>query len=97
MCCGHDVPEKYLATAHGNFRNAPMAHFHYGSAETLYAFAPGYADSYRRAGSKCVIHVRKGMHHCYAMHYFIPGCMPAFEEVMQLIGNYFSPRNEVVS
>ena len=24
MCCGHDVPEKYLATAHGDFRNAPF-------------------------------------------------------------------------
>ena len=87
MCCGHDVPEKYLATAHGDFRNAPMTHFYYGSAETLYAFAPSYAESYRKAGAKCVIHVGKGMHHCYAMQYFIPGCKPAFNEVMELIND----------
>jgi len=87
MKCGHDVPEKYLATAHGDFRNAPMTHFYYGSAETLYAFAPSYAESYRKAGAKCVIHVGKGMHHCYALQYFIPGCKKAFNEIMELIGS----------
>lgn len=89
MCHGRDVSEKYLATAHGDFRNAPMTHFYYGSAETLYAFAHGYADSFRKAGSKCIIHVGKGMHHCYAIQYFIPGCKPAFDEVMGLINRYF--------
>lgn len=48
MCHGRDIPEIYLATAHGDFRNAPMTHFYYGSAETLYAFAPSYAESYRK-------------------------------------------------
>ncbi len=72
MCHGRDIPEKYLATAHGDFRNAPETHFYYGSAETLYAFAPSYAESYRKAGAKCVIHVGKGMHHCYALQYSIP-------------------------
>ncbi len=89
MCHGRDVSEKYLATAHGDFRNAPMTHFYYGSAETLYAFAHSYADSFRKAGSKCIIHVGKGMHHCYAIQYFIPGCKPAFDEVMGLINRYF--------
>ena len=89
MCHGREVPEKYLATAHGDFRNAPMTHFYYGTAETLYAFAPSYAASYRKAGAKCIIHVGKGMHHCYAMQYFIPGCKPAFNEVMQLIRDHF--------
>ena len=89
MCHGREVPEKYLATAHGDFRNAPKTHFYYGTAETLYAFAPSYAESYRKAGAKCIIHVGKGMHHCYALQYFIPGCKPAFNEVMQLIRNYF--------
>jgi len=89
MCHGKDIPEIYLATAHGDFRNAPMTHFYYGSAETLYAFAPSYAESYRKAGSKCVIHVGKGMHHCYALQYFIPGCKPAFDEIMRLICRYF--------
>ena len=89
MCHGKDIPEKYIATAHGDFRGAPMTHFYYGSAETLYAFAPSYAESYRKAGAKCVIHVGKGMHHCYALQYFIPGCKPAFNEVMRLIQNYF--------
>jgi acetyl esterase/lipase len=32
MCHGKDIPEIYLATAHGDFRNAPMTHFYYGSA-----------------------------------------------------------------
>jgi acetyl esterase/lipase len=86
---GRDIPEKYLATAHGDFRNAPMTHFYYGSSETLYAFAPSYAESFRKAGAKCVIHVGKGMHHCYAMQYFIPGCKPAFNEVMRLVQSYF--------
>ena len=90
MCHGRDIPEKYLATAHGDFRNAPETHFYYGSAETLYAFAPSYAESYRKAGAKCVIHVGKGMHHCYALQYFIPGCKPAFTEVMKLIAGYFN-------
>ena len=36
LLCGHDVDEKYLATAHGDFRNAPETHFYYGSAETVY-------------------------------------------------------------
>ena len=89
MCHGREVPEKYLATAHGDFRNAPMTHFYYGTAETLYAFAPSYAESYRKAGAKCIIHVGKGMHHCYALQYFIPGCKSAFNEVMQLIRDYF--------
>jgi acetyl esterase/lipase len=89
MCHGKDIPEKYIATAHGDFRGAPMTHFYYGSTETLYAFAPSYAESYRKAGAKCVIHVGKGMHHCYALQYFIPGCKPAFDEVMRLIQNYF--------
>ena len=89
MCHGRDIPEIYLATAHGDFRNAPVTHFYYGTAETLYAFAPSYAESYRKAGAKCVIHVGKGMHHCYALQYFIPGCKPAFDEVMRLIQNYF--------
>ena len=89
MCHGRDIPEIYLATAHGDFRNAPITHFYYGSAETLYAFAPSYAESYRKAGAKCVIHVGKGMHHCYALQYFIPGCKPAFDEVMRLINCYF--------
>ncbi|MBR3267199.1 MAG: alpha/beta hydrolase [Oscillospiraceae bacterium] len=89
MCHGKDIPEKYIATAHGDFRGAPMTHFYYGSAETLYAFAPSYAERYRKAGAKCVIHVGKGMHHCYALQYFIPGCKPAFNEVMRLIQNYF--------
>ena len=95
MCCGHDVPEKYLATAHGDFRNAPMTHFYYGSAETLYAFAPSYAESYRKAGAKCMIHVGKGMHHCYAMQYFIPGCKPAFDEVIHLIQNYYKKKKSL--
>ncbi|MGN0614995.1 alpha/beta hydrolase [Ruminococcus flavefaciens] len=90
MCHDRDIPEIYLATAHGDFRNAPMTHFYYGSAETLYAFAPSYAESYRKAGAKCIIHVGKGMHHCYALQYFIPGCKPAFNEVMRLIQNYFN-------
>jgi len=89
MCHGSDIPEKYLATAHGDFRGAPMTHFYYGSAETLYAFAPSYAESYRKAGSKCIIHVGKGMHHCYALQYFIPGCKPAFDEIMELLNGYF--------
>ncbi len=89
MCHGRDIPEIYLATAHGDFRNAPVTHFYYGTAETLYAFAPSYAESYRKAGAKCVIHVGNGMHHCYALQYFIPGCKPAFDEVMRLIQNYF--------
>ena len=86
---GHEVPEKYLATAHGDFRNAPLTHFYFGSAETLYAFAPSYLKSYKKAGAECIIHVGKGMHHCYALQYFIPGCKPAFNEVMQLIRDYF--------
>lgn len=94
MSHGRDIPEKYLATAHGDFRDAPMTHFYYGSAETLYAFAPSYADSYRKAGAKCVIHVGKGMHHCYALQYFIPGCKPAFNEVMRLIQNYFRKKEK---
>ena len=61
-----------------------------GSAETLYAFAPSYAASYRKAGAKCTIHVGKGMHHCYALQYFIPGCKPAFNEIMKLICDYFN-------
>jgi len=89
MCHGREVPEKYLATAHGDFRNAPMTHFYYGTAETLCAFAPSYAESYRKAGAKCIIHLGKGMHHCFALQYFIPGCKPAFNEVMRLIRNYF--------
>lgn len=88
MCHGKEIPEKYLATAHGDFRGAPTTHFYYGSAETLYAFAPSYAESYRKAGAKCVIHVGKGMHHCYALQYFISGCKPAFNEVMELINEY---------
>ncbi len=89
MCHGRDIPEKYIATAHGDFRNAPMTHFYYGSAETLYAFAPSYAESFRKAGTKCIIHVGKGMHHCYALQYFIPGCKPAFDEIMRLIQKYY--------
>ena len=89
MCHGRDIPEKYLATAHGDFRNAPMTHFYYGTAETLYAFAPSYAESFRKAGAKCVVHIGNGMHHCYAVQYFIPGCKPAFDEVMLQIQNYF--------
>lgn len=88
MCCGHDVPEKYLATAHGDFRNAPEAHFYYGSAEALYAFAPSYAESFRKAGVPCTIHVGRGMHHCYAIQYFIPGCKKAFDEIMALIESH---------
>ena len=93
MCCGHDVPEKYLATAHGDFRNAPMTHFYYGSHETLYAFAPNYAASFRKAGAECIIHVGRGMHHCYALQYFIPGCKPAFDEIMQLIIDFREKRS----
>lgn len=92
MCCGHEVPEKYLATAHGDFRNAPVMHFYYGSAEVLCAFAPVYAESYRNAGAECVIHVGKGMHHCFAVQYFIPGCKPAFRELMGLIKEYYYKR-----
>lgn len=90
MCCGRDVPEKYLATAHGDFRNAPLTHFYYGSAEALYTFAPGYAESFRKAGAECVIHVGKGMHHCYALQYFIPGCKPAYNEIMRRIKKRFT-------
>ena len=89
MCHGRDIPEIYLATAHGDFRNAPITHFYYGSAETLYAFAPSYAESFRNAEAKCVIHVGKGMHHCYAIQYFIPGCKPAFDEIIRLIKNHY--------
>lgn len=88
MCHGREVPEKYLATAHGDFRSAPMTHFYYGTAETLYAFAPSYAASYRKSGADCVFHLGKGMHHCYAMQYFIPGCKPAFDEIMGLITDH---------
>ena len=56
MCCGNEVDEKYLATAHGDFRHAPETHFYYGSAETVYAFAPSYADSFKKAGAECRIH-----------------------------------------
>jgi|GEM_PF-299539 len=94
MSHGRDIPEKYIATAHGDFRNAPLTHFYYGSAETLYAFAPSYAESYRNAGAKCIIHVGKGMHHCFAIQYFIPGCKPAFDEIMRIIGNYFAGLQE---
>ena len=92
MLHGKEIPEKYLATAHGDFRNAPTAHFYYGSAETLFAFAPSYAESFRKAGAKCMIHVGNGMHHCYAMQYFIPGCRPAFEEIIMLICRYYDKK-----
>ena len=85
---GHEISEKYIATAHGDFRNAPMTHFYYGSAETVYAFAPSFAESYRKAGSKCMLHVGKGMHHCYALQPALPGCKGAFDEIMQLIRSY---------
>ena len=88
MCCGHDVDEKYLATAHGDFRNAPLTHFFYGSHETLYAFAPSYAAAYRKAGAECVFHVGKGMHHCYTLQYFIPGCRSAFDDLMHVINDF---------
>ena len=94
MSHGRDIPEKYLATAHGDFRNAPFTHFYYGSSETLFAFAPSYAESYRKAGAKCMIHVGKGMHHCYALQYFIPGCKPAFNEIMMIIKKYFRKRGK---
>ena len=94
---GRDIPEKYLATAHGDFRGAPETHFYYGSAETLFAFAPSYADTYRKCGAKCVIHVGKGMHHCYALQYFIPGCKPAFNEIMRLISKYFAKKRNKCS
>ena len=89
LLCRHEVDEKYLATAHGDFRNAPETHFYYGSAETVYAFAPSYAESFRDAGAKCLIHVGKGMHHCYALQYSVPGCKPAFNEIMKLIREHF--------
>lgn len=79
---GNVIPIQYLATAHGDFRNAPMTHFYYGSDESLYAFAPTYAASYRKAGAKCLIHVGKGMHHCYPMQPFVPGCRGAYREVL---------------
>ena len=88
MCCGNEVDEKYLATAHGDFRNAPETHFYYGSHETLYAFAPSYAKSFTKAGAQCVIHVGRGMHHCFAMQYFIPGCKPAFDQIIGLINDH---------
>ena len=87
---GHDIDEKYVATAHGDFRNAPATHFYYGGAETLYAFAPSYAESYRKGNAKCWIHVSEGMHHCYALQYSVPGCKPAFDEIMQLIKDHFA-------
>jgi len=31
--------------------------------------------------------VGKGMHHCYAIQYYIPGCKKAFDEVIELIKN----------
>ncbi|MBR6451123.1 MAG: alpha/beta hydrolase [Lachnospiraceae bacterium] len=86
---GHDVDEKYVATAHGDFRNAPETHFYYGSAETMYAFAPSYAESYRKSNAKCRIHVSEGMHHCYALQYSVPGCKSAFKEIMKLIKDHF--------
>lgn len=85
MLCGHDVDEKYLATAHGDFRNAPETHLYYGSAETVYAFAPSYAESFQKAGAECRIHVGEGMHHCYALQASVPGCKAAFNEIMELI------------
>ncbi|MCR4644070.1 MAG: alpha/beta hydrolase [Oscillospiraceae bacterium] len=85
---GHKIAEKYIATAHGDFRNAPMTHFYYGSAENVYAFAPSFAESYRKAGAKYVIHVGKGMHHCYALQPNLPGCKDAFDQIMQLIRSY---------
>ena len=89
MSCGHDVDEKYLATAHGDFRNAPETHFYYGSAETVYAFAPSYAESFNKAGSECRIHVGEGMHHCYALQASVPGCKMAFNEIIELIKAHF--------
>ena len=86
----HDVDEKYLATAHGDFRNAPETHLYYGSAETVYAFAPSYAESFRKAGSECQIHVGEGMHHCYALQDSVPGCRRAFNEIMELIKAHFA-------
>ncbi|MBQ4487295.1 MAG: alpha/beta hydrolase, partial [Oscillospiraceae bacterium] len=88
MSHGREIPEKYLATAHGDFRYAPMTHFYYGSAETLYAFAPSYAAAYRKAGAECVFHVGKGMHHCYTLQYFIPGCRSAFDDLMHVINDF---------
>ena len=85
MRCRHDIPQKYIATAHGDFRNAPMTHFYYGSSEVLYAFAPIYAETFRKAGADCVIHVGKGLHHCFAVPYYIPGCRKPFNEIIGLI------------
>lgn len=90
MLCGHDVDEKYLATAHGDFRNAPETHFYYGSAETVYAFAQSYAESFKIAGAECHIHVGEGMHHCYALQASVPGCRMAFNEIMELIKAHFA-------
>lgn len=92
---GRDIPQKYTATAHGDFRHAPMTHFYYGTAETLYAFAPSYAASYRRARAKCVMHIGPGMHHCFAIQYFIPGCKAAFDEIIAIINNRFSGKGAV--
>ena len=94
MLCGHDVDEKYLATAHGDFRNAPQTHLYYGSAETVYAFAPSYAESFRKATAACRIHVGEGMHHCYALQDSVPGCRAAFNEIMELIRAHFADQGK---
>ena len=55
----------------------------------FFAIMPILPAVHGKAGAKCVIHVGKGMHHCYVLQYYIPGCKPAFDEVMRLIQNYF--------
>lgn len=65
--------------------NFPFTHFYYGSDEILYAEAEYFAKAYDNYQAKYVMHVGKGMFHCYPLLPYFPEGKAAYKEIIEIL------------
>lgn len=78
---GRTIPEYLQYPCTADFTGMPPIHFWWGSDEVLYAEAPYYLESCKKAGVEYTVVVGEGMCHCYAMLDIFPEGKAAQEQM----------------
>ena len=87
---GEKVADYMLSAVVGNFTDFPLTHFFYGGDELLYSESSYFIRNYKKYGSKCKMHVAKGMCYCYPLM-SVPEGKRARKEIVSLLSDTESP------
>ena len=79
---GEDLPGYMTEITTGDLFGFPFTHIYYTDDEVLAAAAEPLVNAFHRCGSKCELHIGKGLFHCYPMIDRFPETRTAFQEIV---------------